>query len=142
MNVEAILRTKGRNIVTIDGTKTLADAARMLDSHGIGALVVDGEDGLAVGILSERDIVREVALSGAEALDRRVCEAMSQPLVTAGVDAGIGELMVLMTDRRVRHLPIVHQGSMVGLVSIGDVVKARIADMEAETAALHAYISS
>tara|TARA_Y100000052_G_C2925675_1_gene71155 strand:- start:364 stop:792 length:429 start_codon:yes stop_codon:yes gene_type:complete len=142
MIVEAILRTKGSDVVTLRETANLGDAARTLDEHGIGAVVVVDRQARPVSVLSERDIVRETALHGAAALDRPVSEAMTSTFVTASLQTGLNELMVLMTDRRVRHVPIMEKSVMLGLVSIGDVVKAKIADMEAETAALQAYIRS
>ncbi|MHA6289111.1 CBS domain-containing protein [Maricaulis sp. CAU 1757] len=142
MNVETILRQKGRDVVCINEDASLGDAVRLLDAHGIGALVIrDGQD-REVGVLAERDILRELALGGAGVLERPVSQVPARAFVTAGRDTGLDDLMVLMTERRVRQVPILEDGNMVGLVSIGDVVKAKIADMEAETAALQAYISS
>lgn len=142
MIVEAILKTKGRDVVTITETATLDEAARSLDANGIGGLVVIDDAQRPVAVLSERDIVRELALHGIAALQRPVAQAMTPAFVTAGPDASLSELMVLMTDRRVRHVPIMDGDRMLGIVSIGDIVKAKIADMEAEAAALQAYIRS
>lgn len=142
MSVEAILKSKGRDVITIREMATLEEASRLLDAHGIGALLVEDEHGRPIAVLSERDIVREMALNGAACLHRPVAHAMTAAFVTAGADASINELMVLMTERRVRHVPILEGDELLGLVSIGDLVKARIADMEAETAALQAYIRS
>ncbi|WP_203292080.1 CBS domain-containing protein [Maricaulis parjimensis] len=142
MIVEAILKTKGSDVVTLHDTADLADAARKLDAHGIGALVVVDRQARPVAVLSERDIVREMALHGPAALERPVSEAMTSAFVTARLDTGLSELMILMTDRRVRHVPIMEKATLLGIISIGDVVKAKIADMEAETAALQAYIRS
>ena len=142
MIVEAILRSKGDAVITLPETATLEEAARTLDAHGIGAVVVTDAAGREVAVLSERDIVRELALNGDAALARPVGQASTQAFVTAELDASVDELMVLMTERRVRHVPIMKQGRMAGLVSIGDVVKAKIADAEAEAAALQAYIRS
>lgn len=142
MLVEAILKTKGREVVTIPEGASLKAAAEALDANGIGALVVLDARQQPTAVLSERDIVRALALHGEAALARPVSQAMTSAFVTAKLDVTIGELMVLMTDRRVRHVPIVEDGAMLGIVSIGDVVKAKIADMEAEAAALQAYIRS
>jgi CBS domain-containing protein len=142
MIVEAILKTKGADVITISDTASLDEAARTLDAHGIGALVVLDRTDRPVAVLSERDIVREMALHGVAALGRPVSEAMTPAFVTAKPDASLSELMILMTDRRVRHVPIMDGHEMLGLISIGDLVKAKIADMEAETAALQAYIRS
>jgi CBS domain-containing protein len=142
MIVEAILKTKGRDVFTISENAKLDEAAHSLDANGIGALVVVDDAGRPVAVLSERDIVREMALHGVGGLTRPVSQAMTPAFVTAKRDATLSELMVLMTDRRVRHVPIMDGDTMLGIVSIGDVVKAKIADMEAETAALQAYIRS
>ncbi|WP_370366568.1 CBS domain-containing protein [Maricaulis sp.] len=142
MHVETILKSKGRDVVTIAESADLAAAAQALDANGIGALVVNDTRGRPVAVLSERDIVRELALHGVAALTRPVSQAMTPAFVTAAPDAELNDLMVLMTDRRVRHVPIMNGGEMLGIVSIGDIVKSKIADMEAETAALQAYIVS
>lgn len=143
MSVEAILRSKGRAAITIGETATLEAAARLLDEHGIGALLVTDENGRLIAVLSERDIVRELALNGAAGLNRPVAQAMTQALVTARPEDRLNDLMVLMTERRVRHIPITdEQGGVAGIISIGDVVKVKIAEMEAETAALQAYIGT
>jgi CBS domain-containing protein len=143
MSVEAILRSKGRAVITIGETATLEAAARLLDEHGIGALLVTDENCRLIAVLSERDIVRELALNGAAGLHRPVARAMTQALVTARPEDRLNDLMVLMTERRVRHIPITdEQGGVAGIISIGDVVKVKIAEMEAETAALQAYIGT
>lgn len=142
MLVEAILKTKGRDVVTISEAARLDEAARALDANGIGALVVLDTRQQPVSVLSERDIVREMALHGVAALTRPVSQAMMPAFVTSRPDATLSELMVLMTDRRVRHVPVMDGDTMLGIVSIGDIVKAKIADMEAEAAALQAYILS
>lgn len=140
MNVESILRNKGREVITIEDARTLHEAASLMDSHGIGALVVC--DGLArpVGILSDRDIVREVALNGPAGLARSVASATISAYLTASPEDLIDSVMVRMTDRRVRHMPVMENGEIVGIVSIGDVVKSKIASVEAETEALRSYI--
>ena len=143
MSVEAILRSKGRAVITIGETATLEAAARLLDEHGIGALLVTDESGRLIAVLSERDIVREMALNGTAGLNRPVAQAVTQALVTARPEDRLNDLMVLMTERRVRHIPITDdQGGVAGIISIGDVVKVKIAEMEAETAALQAYIGT
>lgn len=142
MIVEAILKTKGNNVVTIEETATLEKAAQTLDAHAIGALVVVDGKARPVAVLSERDLVREMALNGIGCLSRPVSQALTAAFVTADRGTSLRDLMVLMTDRRVRHVPIMDDGKMLGIVSIGDVVKAKIADMEAEAAALQAYIRS
>ena len=142
MLVEMILKSKGREVVTIAEAADLSTAAQALDAHGVGALVVKDAQGRPVAVLSERDIVRELALHGSAALMRPVSQAMTSAFVTAAPDAELNDLMVLMTDRRIRHVPILDGDEMLGIVSIGDIVKSKIADMEAQTAALQAYIVS
>ena len=142
MLVEMILKSKGREVVTIAEAADLSTAAQALDAHGVGALVVKDAQGRPVAVLSERDIVRELALHGSAALMRPVSQAMTPAFVTAAPDAELNDLMVLMTDRRIRHVPILDGDEMLGIVSIGDIVKSKIADMEAQTAALQAYIVS
>lgn len=142
MTVDGILSVKGRDVVTVVESLSLEEAARVLDTHGIGALVVTERNGRAVAVLSERDIVREVALHGAGALKRPVGQAMTQAFATAAPDESIGQIMMRMTERRVRHLPVLEEGNLVGIISIGDAVKAKIANVEAETAAIRDYILS
>lgn len=142
MTVDGILSVKGRDVVTVVETMTLQDAAGVLDSHSIGALVVTEQNGRPIAVLSERDIVREIALHGPAALARPVAQAMTQAFVTADGDDTVEDVMMRMTERRVRHLPVVLDGKLGGIISIGDVVKAKIADAEAETAAIREYILS
>tara|TARA_R110000868_G_scaffold545_10_gene4081 strand:+ start:4326 stop:4754 length:429 start_codon:yes stop_codon:yes gene_type:complete len=140
MNMDYILRGKGRDVVTIDEARTLREAANLMDSHGIGALLVRDSHDRTVGVLSERDIIREVALNGEAALARPVAGAIVSAFLTAAPDDLIDTVMMRMTDRRVRHLPVLDQGQVVGIVSIGDLVKSKIATVEAETEALRNYI--
>lgn len=142
MTVDGILSVKGRDVITVVETMTLQEAAGVLDSHSIGALVVTERNGRPVAVLSERDIVREIALHGAAALARPVAQAMTQAFVTADAEDSVEDVMMRMTERRVRHLPVVLEGRLGGIISIGDVVKAKIADVEAETAAIREYILS
>lgn len=140
MNMDFILRGKGRDVMTIDEAGTLQDAANLMDSHGIGALLVRDSHDRPVGVLSERDIIREIALNGAVALTRPVASAIVAAFLTASPDDLIDTVMMRMTDRRVRHLPVLDHGKVVGIVSIGDLVKSKIATVEAETEALRDYI--
>jgi CBS domain-containing protein len=141
MNVEGIIARKGSAVFTIAPGATLAEAVRVLREQHIGALVVSA-DGLRIdGILSERDVVRRLAADGADALDMTVARAMSNPVVTCDLPDELGELMSVMTDKRVRHLPVVHAGRLCGLVSIGDVVKHRLVELEVENQALFDYIA-
>lgn len=139
MNVATILKAKGYNVVTASPGMTLAEAARLLSEKRIGALVImQGRQML--GILSERDIVKTVAYAGAEALERSVRDVMTSRVVTCSLNDSVDELMDEMTDRRFRHLPVVEDGELVGIVSIGDVVKHRIAETIMESEALRFYI--
>ena len=142
MNVQSILGSKGNAVETIAQTSTLFDAARQLGERKIGALVVSGDGRAIEGIVSERDIVRATSNGGADALGHPVGSVMSTDVVTCSCGDGVDQLMSLMTDRRIRHLPVVDDaGQLVGIISIGDVVKARLAELEHENQALTQYIS-
>ncbi len=130
MPVSAVLKRKGRDVVTVHPTQTIAATAQILAQHHIGAaLVVDDLDH-PVGIVSERDIVRILATEGETALAHVVAEVMTHPLVTCTPDHTMSEVMAVMTERHIRHLPVMDDGSLVGMVSIGDAVKARLDDAE------------
>jgi CBS domain-containing protein len=142
MRVKDILRHKGSEVATIGSTATLAEAAHALSTRRIGALVVS-DDGLhIVGILSERDIVRCLAEEGSSALERQVSVAMTAEVQTCSKDDSLDELARTMTEGRFRHLPVVEGGEMAGLVSIGDVVKRRVEELEQEAQALTEYIQT
>ncbi len=141
MNVATILKAKGNDVTTVLPTMTLAEAARLLSERRIGAaIVMHGRQ--VLGILSERDIVKAIARMGAEALDRPVREIMTARVVTCELNDSVDELMDSMTEGRFRHLPVIERGELVGIVSIGDVVKHRIAETVMETEALRLYIAS
>ncbi len=142
MNVQSIIGAKGSVVATIAQTATLSEAVAMLNERRIGALVVS-DDGRAIrGILSERDVVRMVAQQGCDVLSTSVGAAMSIDVVTCSHSDGVDRLMSLMTERRIRHLPVVdEQGLLAGIISIGDVVKNRLAELELENRALADYIS-
>jgi CBS domain-containing protein len=142
MTIEHILAGKGREVVTIEGERTIAEAAKMLAANRIGAVVVSDAGRAVLGILSERDIVRAVAGGGAAALQDPVSRHMTSRVVTASVRMSINEVMERMTDGKFRHIPVVDSGQLIGIVSIGDVVKHRLAEMEAESEALRGYIAS
>jgi CBS domain-containing protein len=142
MTVQHILADKGREVVTILPDRTLADAARVLAERRIGAVVVLSADQAVVGILSERDIVRALARSGADALQALVGDHMTSQVVTCTSASLIAEVMELMTTGKFRHVPVIEKGRLLGIVSIGDVVKRRLADVEAEQQALKDYIAS
>lgn len=141
MNVATILKAKGTDVETVPLTMTLAEVARVLSSKRIGAvLVMDGER--LLGILSERDIVKTIGLTGAEALTQTVREVMTSRIVTCHMNDSVDELMDKMTEGRFRHLPVVENDRLVGIISIGDVVKHRIAETVMETEALRLYIAN
>ena len=140
MKLQSILQDKGGAVVTIGDNETLLEAARILDSNKIGAAVATDSKGKVTGVLSERDIVRRVAQYGADALNIPVSEAMTRDVVTAPQDMSVEEGLERMTDRRIRHLPIVNQGELIGIVSIGDLVKRKISVAETEAEALKQYI--
>jgi CBS domain-containing protein len=142
MTVKAILSRKGSDVITIEPTVDLAAAARVLVERCIGALVVTGVDDRVVGILSERNIVRAIAERGAKALDVPIAEVMTRKVVTCGMDETVIEIMAVMTAGKFRHIPVVEQGRLHGIVSIGDVVKWRLDDMKHESAALREYIAT
>ena len=142
MNVEHILAAKGRDVLTIEPDRTLADAARALTERKIGAVVIADASRAVLGILSERDIVRAVAREGAAALENPVSRHMTGKVVTCTGHSSINELMEVMTERKFRHVPIVENGRLAGIISIGDVVKPRVAEIEAEHQALREYIAT
>jgi len=142
MNADSILENKGREVICIHAGDTLREAAQILDQHRIGAAVVTESDGAVCGVLSERDIARQAARHGAEALQMQVGECMSRNVITAKPGDTIDELLGCMTDRRIRHLPVMDGGKLAGVISIGDVVKRKIAETEAEAEAMKAYIAT
>ncbi len=142
MNVEHILSEKGRHVVTIAPQASLMEAARMLSEKRIGAVVVSDAGHPVLGILSERDIARAVAADGAGALDQPVSRYMTEKVVTCTARSAINDLMGTMTNGKFRHVPIVEGERLVGIVSIGDVVKFRLAEIEGESRALRDYIAT
>ena len=141
MNVEQLLSGKGHDVISVQPHRTLSEAIRTLSEKRIGAVVVMGADGALVGILSERDIIRALGASGAEALSSPVSRAMTAKVVTCRLETSIDELMEIMTSGRFRHVPVMEDGRVVGIVSIGDVVKHRVAEIEAESKAMRDYIA-
>lgn len=140
MLVRSILQGKGSAVVTVDSSTTLGDAVAVLRDRGIGALVVVRADGRIEGIVSERDVVRAVAGHGIGALGRSVASVMTRDVEVCSLDQTADDLMRTMTDRRVRHLPVVDGERLVGIVSIGDVVKARLGQLEEENRTLVGYL--
>jgi CBS domain-containing protein len=140
MNVETILRAKGRSVATIAPDTAVEAALRELAAKSIGALVVSADGSGVAGILSERDIVRALAKHGASLLTMRVSELMTRRVVTCTPDDTVDELMSRMTERRIRHLPVMQDGRLCGMISIGDVVKNRIEEVEFEATSLRSFI--
>ena len=142
MNVEAILNGKGRSVMTIAPEASIGDAVDLLRQKGIGALVVSSDGAAVAGILSERDIVHALAERGAGLLELKVSALMTRHVFTCKPGDSIAELMAEMTERRIRHLPVVANGRLAGIVSIGDVVKNRLDEIEAEASSLRQFITS
>jgi CBS domain-containing protein len=140
MNVKSILAAKGADIIGIEPGADLAAAAQLLSKHRIGVVVIRGAGGRVAGILSERDIVRALAEHGAGALTRQVAQVMTRNVETCGEDDTIASIMEKMTAGKFRHMPVVTKGELVGLVSIGDVVKQRVGEIEHESEQLRDYI--
>ena len=142
MTVATILAGKGRNVVTASAATRVAEAVTMLTEHKIGALVVSEGAQRISGIISERDIVQALARGGAAILDGPVSAIMTRDVVTCGDGDSINQVMTEMTRGRFRHLPVVSGGRLAGIVSIGDVVKARIGEVEREAEEMRAYIAA
>jgi CBS domain-containing protein len=140
MNVKTILAAKGGDLVSIEPTADLAAAAQLLAARRIGAVVIRGAGGRLAGILSERDIVRAIAENGAAALTQSVGQIMTRNVATCTEDDTIANIMERMTAGKFRHMPVMNNGQMVGLVSIGDVVKQRVGEIEEESEAIRDYI--
>jgi CBS domain-containing protein len=142
MTVRSILERKGRDVVTVLPDQTLADAARLLAEHRIGAVVLVNADLSVLGILSERDIVRAIASEGSSALDKPVSAFMTSNVQVCSESATVNEVMQIMTEGRFRHLPVAKDGKLVGIVSIGDVVKRRMEEVEREAEEIRSYIAT
>jgi CBS domain-containing protein len=142
MPVSQILSAKGRDVVTAASTDKVAHIAGKLAENRIGAIVIIDEAGAIEGILSERDIVRLIAKEGADALAREAGSIMSRSVKTCREGDSEKDLMRLMTENRIRHLPVVHNNRLIGMVSIGDVVKFRIENIEREAEEMKNYIAS
>jgi CBS domain-containing protein len=139
MRIADILRSKGSGVATITATTTVTGLLAELAVHNIGAMVVIGPDGH--GIVSERDVVRHLQTTGPDLLRRPVTDIMSDVVVTCSPDDPVDDLAALMTNNRVRHVPVLDHGRLVGIVSIGDVVKIRMEELQAERQQLEAYIT-
>ena len=142
MTVRTILAAKGRDVISIDPGASLAEAAKLLAEKRIGAVLVLGADRRMVGIISERDIVQALAARGIAVLDEPVSGTMTRKVETCNESETISSIMERMTEGKFRHLPVLEQGRLAGIISIGDVVKHRLREMERESAAMRDYISS
>lgn len=141
LKISVILERKGREVVTIRPDAMLLAAAETLSKHNIGALVVSSDGRSAEGIVSERDLVRDLARLGTGAVKRTVGDVMSRDITTCGPDATVDDLMATMTRQHIRHVPIVDDDALVGIVSIGDVVKMRLDELEVEKESLEQYVT-
>lgn len=139
--VKELLDLKGREVVTVRPDLSLGDAAITLHEHRIGAVVVTDEAGAILGIFTERDMVKAIAAHASAALQTKVSDVMTQNVTRCHEGSSIDDLMELMTGGRFRHLPVEADGRLVGIISIGDVVKARISEIEAEAEHIKAYIA-
>ncbi|MFN8088937.1 MAG: CBS domain-containing protein [Mycobacterium sp.] len=140
MRISDVLRSKGSAVATVTETTTVVGLLAELATHNIGAMVVVGQDGV-VGIVSERDVVRKLHEHGPGLLRLQVADIMSGVVVTCSPDDAVDDLSALMTNNRVRHVPVLDDGRLVGIVSIGDVVKNRMDELQAEHEHLQAYIT-
>ena len=139
MNVATIMKQKGRGVFTTTTDKSLLDVARLLSQHGIGCIVIVGNDDEIAGIVSERDLMRAIGQGGPKVLNEPVSYFMTKTVVTAGEADTINRLMAEMTTRRFRHMPVVERDRLIGLVSIGDLVKIQISEIDMEAAATREY---
>lgn len=142
MTVAAVLAGKGSGVATIRADAPLREAVSELAGRNIGALVVIAQGGAVVGVISERDLVSCLNRHGSDLLDRPVSEAMSAPAITVDPGTPVLSALALITQKRIRHLPVMSQGQLAGVVSIGDLVKYRIEHIEREAEAMRAYIQS
>ena len=142
MTVQAILNVKGSDVVSVLPEDRVAAAVQTMMRHGIGAVLVRDQVGAVLGILSERDVMRGIARTGPACLDATVESLATRDLVSCRPQDGIGHVMGLMTRGRFRHLPVMRDGSLAGLISIGDVVKHRLAVVETEARALREYVAA
>lgn len=142
MNVATILNAKGKAVATARPDASLLDVAAKLAARKIGAIVVVGDNGRVAGIISERDIVRAIAAHGSAALAMTAAEFMTRDIVSCRENTTVEDLMATMTDGRFRHMPVIEDGALVGIVSIGDVVKNHIAEVEMEVTAMRGYLAT
>jgi CBS domain-containing protein len=142
MLVKDLLERKGRDVAAISQGRAVSDGLRVMRERGVGALVVTGPTPPLAGIFSERDVVRALAACGPDALDMRIAELMSVDVTTCGESTTVDSLMAMMTEQRIRHVPVIHEGELSGIVSIGDVVKSRVDELENEKRELIDYVNA
>ncbi len=142
MNIAQILKTKGRAVATVRPDAPLSEIIARLAQKRIGAIVVVGDNGEVAGIISERDIIRRLAERGEAALNEPVSLSMTSSVVSCQGTSTIDEIMEVMTQGRFRHVPVIEDGSLVGIVSIGDIVKNHIAEVEMEVTAMRGYFAT
>ena len=142
MKVEQILQSKGTEVYSVHTNDQVAKAVSTMNDKNIGAVLVKNDSEEVVGILSERDVVRQISGGGATAMSTQVAHCMSKMPVSCTRESTVAELMTEMTTRRIRHMPVIENGALLGMVSIGDVVKRKIEETEQEAAALKEYITS
>lgn len=142
MNVREVLDRKGSDVLLVAGDATVTEAVAQMCEKGVGSAVVADDDGLPQGILTERDVLRKFAEHGVALGDLKVAAVMTSPVQTTSPDTSLMEVMHSMTRHRFRHLPVVDDGKLAGIVSIGDVVKARLQETESEAESLRQYIST
>jgi CBS domain-containing protein len=141
VHVAGLLKSKGDDVATVDPSSTVGVVVAALAERKVGALVVSADGNRVDGIVSERDVVRALADQGTAVLDAEVASIMTSEVHTCGMSTTVDELSTLMTEGRYRHVPVVVDGALAGIVSIGDVVKSHISELEQEKATLHEYIS-
>jgi CBS domain-containing protein len=141
MNAATILKFKGSGVFTTTANKSLLEIVKLLAQHGIGCIVILGDDDKIVGIVSERDLMRAIGQAGPKVLSEPVSDFMTKTVVTAREGDTVDRLMAEMTIHRFRHMPVVERGRLLGLVSIGDLVKIHVADAEFESGAMRQYIT-
>jgi CBS domain-containing protein len=142
MNIAQILKSKGRAVATARPDATLGEIISKLAQKRIGAIVIVGDNGEVAGILSERDVIRRLGERGAEALQEPASQIMTAAVITCQESSTLDELMELMTQGRFRHVPVIEDGALVGIVSIGDIVKNHIAEVEMEVTAMRGYFAT
>lgn len=142
MNVASLLKSKGRAVATATSDQTLLEVAAVLAQKRIGAVVVVSDAHEVIGIISERDLVKAIGAGGTEMLSRSVEETMTRDVISCTEDKTIEDLMEIMTSGRFRHVPVVENGKLTGIISIGDVVKHHIAEVEMEVSAMRDYLAT